>query len=459
MRKILENVFAAGWNFRVMRRSKGTLPGGLRLGKLVVDGRERDLDFHIPHIKRTEHIAIIGRTGRGKSSLLHKIAVQDIRAGRGWMFIDLHGQSTEFLLDALTEISRTSGTDLSARTIVIRPGDPQFAIGMNLLETEQVRNPFVLVADITQILKERWSLSAFGARTEELFRNCILVLYYNHLTFIEIIPFLTDRAFRAKCLRKVSDHDLRTYFELRFDTASEQMQGVLRDPILNKTSAFTGDPACRHIIGHQHSTFSLVDAMDQGFWIILSLPKGKLGEHATTLASLFLLKLKATLFARKSKKLFTLFADEVQNLVGGDSAIQTLFSEARKFSVGVITANQYRDQLSASMRAALSSVGTQIFFQLSAGDAHDVAAALDAGKSLAELLKNLPQRNVVVKSGEFPPQHVVVPTVENPKASHREFYEKSLRLFARDRAQIEAEIRSRYKFSVTPESGGLDDWR
>src|ERR1022692_4817741 len=121
MRKILENVFAAGWN-RLARRSKDKLTGGLHIGKLVVDGRERDLDFYIPHIKRMEHIAIIGRTGRGKSSLLHKIAVQDIRAGRGWMFIDLHGQSTEFLLDALAEISRASGDDLSARTIVIRPG-------------------------------------------------------------------------------------------------------------------------------------------------------------------------------------------------------------------------------------------------------------------------------------------------------------------------------------------------
>lgn len=458
MSKILENVLAAGWN-RLARRSKGKLTGGLHLGKLVVDGRERDLDFYIPHIKRTEHITIIGRTGRGKSSLLHKIAVQDIRAGRGWMFIDLHGQSTEFLLDALAEISRTSGDDLSARTIVIRPGDPQFAIGMNLLETEQVRNPFVLAADITQILKQRWDLSAFGARTEELLRNCILLLYYNHLTLIEIIPLLTDRAFRARCLRRVSDHDLKTYFELRFDAASEQMQGVLRDPILNKTSAFTSDPAFRHIIGQQHSTFSLVDAIDQGFWILLSLPKGELGEHATTLASLFLLKLKAALFARKSKKLFTLFADEVQNLVAGDSAIQTLFSEARKFAVGVITANQYRDQLSATMRAALSSVGTQIFFQLSPGDAHEVAAALDAGKSLAELLKNLPQRNVVVKSGEFPARHVVVPTVESPKSSHQNLYEKSLRLFARERSQVEHEIRSRYQFSVTPEAGGLDEWR
>jgi len=42
------------------------------------------------------------------------------------------------------------------------------------------------------------------------------------------------------------------------------------------------------------------------------------------------------------------------------------------------------------MRAAILSVGTHIFFQLSAADAQQIATALDGGKPLAELLKNLP---------------------------------------------------------------------
>ena len=74
-------------------------------------------------------------------------------------------------------------------------------------------------------------------------------------------------------------------------------------------------------------------------------------------------------------------------------------SEARKFGVSVVAANQFLDQYPTEMRAAVLSVGTHIFFQLSSADAGTVAQMLDGGKSLAEKLKNLPQRRFIVKSG------------------------------------------------------------
>ena len=66
------------------------------------------------------------------------------------------------------------------------------------------------------------------------------------------------------------------------------MQSVFRDAILNKISGFTTDPRFRHILGQQRSTFSLLDAMDRGWWVILNLDKGRLGEQAVTLGSLLL---------------------------------------------------------------------------------------------------------------------------------------------------------------------------
>jgi AraC-like DNA-binding protein len=79
------------------------------------------------------------------------------------------------------------------------------------------------------------------------------------------------------------------------------------------------------------------------------------------------------------------------------TGIETVLSEARKFGVSVVSANQFLDQYPAEIRAAILSVGTHAFFQLSSVDAGQVAQALDGGKPLAERLKNLSQRHCIVK--------------------------------------------------------------
>src|SRR5205814_6699234 len=102
---------------------------------------------------------------------------------------------------------------------------------------------------------------------------------------------------------------------------------------------------------------------------------------------------------RRSHKLFTLYCDELQNLVTFDSGVETLFSEARKFQISVVSANQFLDQYPPQMKSAILAVGTHILFQLSSDDATKMAAALGGGRQLSELLRHLPHREIIVKGG------------------------------------------------------------
>jgi hypothetical protein len=259
-------------------------------------------------------------------------------------------------------------------------------------------------------------------------------------------------------MKTVTNDEVRQYFELRYDPLSEAMQGTMREPILNKTSAFTADPHFRHIVGQQHSTFSLLEAMDAGRWIVLNLNKGRLGEQSPTLGSLFFTAVKNALFARRGRELFSIYGDEVQNLVAYGGGLETVLSEARKFSGSVLSANQYLDQYPADMRAAIMAVGTHIFFQLSSGDAQQIANALDGGKSLAERLKNLPRRHIVVKSGYGDWVEAVVPTVTMPKADPADLYARSRARWARSRPEIETEIRTRQAGINRSPAEALNDW-
>src|SRR5260370_23703690 len=173
----------------------------------------------------------------------------------------------------------------------------------------------------------------------------------------------------------------------------------MREPILNKTSAFTADPKFRHIVGQQQSSFSFREAMDEGYWTIVNLSKGRLGAQALTLGSLIFTMVKNALFARTGTSLCTLYCDEVQNFVAQAGEIETVLAEARKTNTGFVAAHQFMDQLPAEMRAALLSAGTHVFFQLASQDADHVSTALDGSRSLTERLKNLPQRPCIVKAG------------------------------------------------------------
>jgi len=456
---MIEQLFVKTWNRIVAPAGKGRETGTrLDLGYRIIDGEVKHARAYLPDSKRCEHIAVLGKTGQGKSFFLRHMSSQDIRSRSGFVFFDLHGDTMPFVLRMAAAEERRSGADLSEKLIVIEPGDPEFSIGLNVLEAQAGQQSYVQLAEFAQILKARWHLDSFGARTEELLRNSLHVLADNNLTLLELAPLLTSAAYRAACVARVQNTEVSSYFRTRFDTRSEASQSTFRDAILNKVSGFTTDQRFRHILGQQRSTFSLLDAMDRGRWVILNLDKGRLGEQASTLGSLLLTKLKNALFARRRRQLFTLYCDEIQNLVAFDAGLDALLSEARKFGISVVSANQFLEQYPAQMRAAVMAVGTHIFFQLSSTDADKIGSALDGGKRLAELLKNLPKRHMVVKSGSYRPQEVMVPNVAQPDADYEGLYNRCRARWARRRTDIEAEIRRRHRDANRGTEEALNDW-
>jgi len=446
MSHFIEQSVANIWNRLSSRRSAHASGADLEIGSPIVDGRICSGAVTVPQSKRAEHIAILGKTGSGKSMLLRHFASQDIASRRGFVYFDLHGDASPQLLKLIAAQERITGEDLSAKLIPIEPADREFSVGLNVIDQTTGQNSFVQIAEFAQVLKQRWHLDAFGARTEELLGNSLHLLADSRCSILELPLLLTSGPFRAACVRRSQNPEVKDYFALRYDRASEAMQATWRDAILNKVSAFTADPHFRHILGQLESSFSLGDAIDSGYWIILNLDKGRLGEQAATLGSLFLTKLKNALFARRSRRLLTLYCDEIQNLVVFDSGLDTLLSEARKFSASIVSAS------------ALAAVGSHIYFQLSAGDAEKVAGTLDGGRTLTQDLKNLPQRHLVLKSGHHRFVRAVVPTIAAPDADARDLLQRSLQRWARRRSDIEAAIRQRHQSMRVSTSEVLRDW-
>ena len=267
---------------------------------------------------------------------------------------------------------------------------------------------------------------------------------------------MTQAGFRSACLRKLPDCEAKQYFELRYDNLSEAMRRVMAEPILNKISAFTG--LLRHVVGH--STVSFQEALDQGKWILIYLDKAFQGEHALTLGGLFLVMIKNALFARKRRDLVSIYLDEAQNFAVQGASLETMFSELRKYGASITASLQFLDQIPADLRAAMLAAGTLISFQVSSSDAQQISTALDGGKPLTELLKNLPPRHTVVKSGHERWHEVVVPTLKRSEADYGDLVYRSRTAWARSREAIDRQIAERLStiYSGRAAKELLDEW-
>ena len=87
-----------------------------------------------------------------------------------------------------------------------------------------------------------------------------------------------------------------------------------------------------------------------------------------------------------------------------------------------------------------------------------MSSALDGGKCLAEVLKNLPKRHMVVKSGSLRHQEVLVPNVVESDADYSDLYNRCRARWARRRTEIEAEIRQRHQQASRRTEEVLDGW-
>src|ERR1700747_3109400 len=85
----------------------------LDIGLRVSDGEPTRHRVLLDTNQRTMHTAVLGKSGSGKSSLLKYMSQQDIEADRGFVYFDLHGDATPFLLRTINARERKLRRHLS----------------------------------------------------------------------------------------------------------------------------------------------------------------------------------------------------------------------------------------------------------------------------------------------------------------------------------------------------------
>ncbi len=321
---------------------------------------------------RRRHTYIIGQTGTGKSGLLENLAYQDMMDGKGFAFIDPHGDSAESLLGMVPK-------ERVEDVIYFSPGDMEMPIGLNLFEFEnQDQRDFLIQESISMLYKlyDPGHTGIIGPRYEHWFRNAALTIMSdpNGSTFIDVPQVFNDQSFTDEKLKYVTDRTVLDFWNKEMAQTSEANKSEVLGWFVSKFGAFLSNEMMRNIMGQTKSGFNLREIMDNKKILLVNLSKGRLGDlNSQLLGMIFVMKFQAAAMGRadipEAERVdFSLYVDEFQNFA--TESFASILSEARKYRLSLILANQFMTQLTDQIREAiLGNIGTVISGRIGITDA------------------------------------------------------------------------------------------
>jgi len=412
----------------------------------ATDSRGKRVPFGLKAKDRQRHMYVIGKTGMGKSTILENMAIQDIQNGEGLAFIDPHGSAVETLLNYIPK-------DRIDDVVYFAPFDMEQPIAFNVMEDVGYDKRHLVVSGLMATFKKIWE-DAWSARMEYILTNTLLALLeYPDATLLGVNRMYTDKVYRAKVVDNIKDPVVKDFWTKEFAGYTDRFTQEATPAIQNKIGQFTGNPLIRNIIGQPKSSFDIRKLMDEKKILLINLSKGLVGDtNMRLLGSMLTTRIFLAAMSRaelnptdlKNAQQFYFYVDEFQNFANDTFA--EILSEARKYSLNLIIAHQYVEQMEEQVRAAVfGNVGTTVSYRVGPFDAETLETLFLPKFTKDDLVSlGLYQMYLTLMIdgvGSPPFSAIGLPPIEPPKVTYaKEAIERSRQQFGMPRAKIEEAI-------------------
>jgi hypothetical protein len=346
--------------------------------------------FGIKQPDRLMHTYMIGKTGTGKSTCLETMILQDIHAGRGCCLLDPHGDLVEKVEKQIPEWRRKD-------VIYFNVPDQNLNLRYNPFKRVSLEKRSLVASGILDVFSKLWD-SAWGVKLEHILRHAILTLLDQpQATIADISEILLNKDFRRQALQNVKSEAVKKFWKREF--TEYQKYDLL--PVMNKIGGMLVHPVIRRVLIENTEEVSLRKAMDEKKIVLVNLSKGHVGADVShILGALFITSIASAAFSRvdtteEDRVPFMVYMDEFHNFT--TLSLVNMFSELRKFKVGMTLAHQYMDQLDDEIKSAvLGNAGTVISFRIGTQDAMHMAQEMYPEFDIQDFI-NLPNHSIYLK--------------------------------------------------------------
>ncbi|NUM33430.1 MAG: DUF87 domain-containing protein [Candidatus Brocadiae bacterium] len=423
-------------SFRVLPYHDCYKKRGITIGTSI--GSQKEIKISYQELSR--HLAIFGKTGVGKSTLLLSILHGLMEKGQGVGLLDPHGDLLQNILEIIPQHRQND-------VVLMDLADAEYPISINLLSQEAGRKDRItasIVDSFRTIFTDSW-----GPRTDYILNQAVYTLLEQPKASLLGVPrLLIDAKYRKECVQYIHDPVIRSFWAMEYSSMPARLRVEAITPILNKVNRFLMVPMIRNMLGQKENKVHFRQIMDERKILLIHLPKGILGEeNSILLGNLLLAHLQLAALSRAEEKTsnrvpFYMVVDELQHFLSRSiGSIETILAEGRKYRMHLILACQHVSQLGGLTETIFGNVNTMASFALGYQDAQKLAGYFRDVES--DDLLNLPAYHAYLKTERDGRHSVFSFRTAKPGINHdisSQIQENSRAKYARPRREVEEEI-------------------
>lgn len=325
----------------------------LRMGEAVTVAQARVPVGQSPADKLL-HTQIIGKPGRGKTTLLANHCAQYAANGIGFVYLDPHGDGTRRVL-------RDVSPGSSARLWFVDHSDPDHIVPVNpLAATDEMSfaRAISLTNDMLRHYVDPRGEGYWGERATRIFTMIGTACWHTGTVSLPMIAAITaDQELCRKLAQRVEPirPALARQLMSELGNLSSSDSRDLFSWMGSRLGQMLNSPALMRILGTGANAIDMAGIMDRGEGLLVDLGASRLGPDAVRILEgcyLIGVDLARTTRQRRDRP-FGCVVDEAHTVQIGPLA--SLLDEGRKFGVFVEAAHQRHDQLERQFADALEA--------------------------------------------------------------------------------------------------------
>ncbi len=337
-----------------------------------------------------KHSLIVGASGTGKSKLIATL-IKNIYDNEL-----LRKRNKIIVIDPHSSLEDDIGGLQNSEIINMKEKDNTTDLWINSKENASSSTE-ILLSILKNIFGEQ-----YNSKLERVLRHSIYILLkQSKLNFETLRKLLTYTEYRTKLIRESNDIEehVKEFFLTDFNEIKSKSYQEAISPIISLIEEMQMLPAFQN-----EGKRTVEELIENNFLTLFSLNQAELGEKVTKTISGLILGIIFHLVQQKEfNEHLILIIDEVA--IVENPILRNLLSEARKYNLSVILAQQYFGQISKELKEAIfSNVMNYYTFRVSREDAVILSnhlqmemAVKNSYHNRIKLITELPNRDCIVR--------------------------------------------------------------